>query len=102
MIGHDDAVAPVAAAQHLRGEAGVTGASALDLGPDLLDRLEAEVGAEAAGQLGGDHPVGAGGAGRRDLLGDGLTRPSMLVVRAVDLGGPAAGEHDVGLCGGGR
>jgi len=44
------------------------GASAGDLGPDALDRLETEIGVESAGQLGRDDPVGAGGAGAGDLL----------------------------------
>ena len=56
--------------EQLAGDAGVRRRQLLDLGPDVVDGLEAEVGAEPAGQLGGDHPVGPGRARRRDLLAE--------------------------------
>ena len=62
-----------------------------------LDRLEAEVGAEAAGQLGGDHPVGPGGARRRDLLAEPADPALEVGGGAVDLGEAGGRQHDVGL-----
>ena len=56
-----------------------------------------EVGAEEAGQLGRDHPVGAGGAGGVTLRATVLTRPSMLVVVPSTSANPAAAQHHVGL-----
>ena len=61
--------------------------------------VEPEVGAEQAGQLGGDHPVGAGGARRGDLLGDRADPALEVRGGAGDLGGPGGGQHDVGLRG---
>ena len=68
-----------------------------DLGPDRFGGLDAEVGAQAQGEFGGDHPVGAGGARRGDLLlGD---THATLEVRegAVDLGRCRSGQDEVGV-----
>jgi hypothetical protein len=62
--------------------------------------VEAEVGAEAVGQLGGDHPVGPGGAGRRDLLVQDGDATLEVGGGAVDLGEPGGRQHDVGFAGG--
>ena len=69
-----------------------------DLGPDLLDRFETEIGAEEQRQLGGDHPVGPGGARRRDSWSSVLTRPSRFVVVPVTSANPAAGSTTSACC----
>ncbi len=71
--------------QDLGGDAGVRWRHGLDLGPDVVDRLQPEVGAQAAGQLGGDHPVRAGGARRGDRLAQHADATLDVGVRAVDL-----------------
>ena len=58
----DHAVLRVGRSEQLEGDAGVGRGQLLDLLPDLLGGLEPEVGAEPAGQVGRDDPVGAGGA----------------------------------------
>ncbi len=93
----DHAVGGSRGAEQVEGDAGVRRGQLLDLLPDLVDRLQPQVAAEAAGELGGDDPVGAGGAGRRHGL-------AQQADAALDVGGGprrlgVAGDrqHDVGL-----
>ena len=71
-----------------------------DLVPHVLGGTEAEIGAQLAGQLGGDGPIGSGGARRGDNLA--LTRdpPLQVGVGAPPFGEPGGGEHNVGPDGG--
>ena len=74
----------------------VGGRQALDLVPDAVDALEAEVGAEEAGELDGDDPVRPGLPGRHDLLGEALTRPFDVGRRSRPLDRGGSGQDDVG------
>ncbi len=73
-----------------------------DLGPDLRHALELQVGAELVGELGGDGPVGTGGAGRGDLLVQRAHATLEVGGRAVHLGEAGDRQDDVGLLGRGR
>ena len=75
-----------------RRAAGVRGRQLLDLGPDPLEGLEAEVGAETVGELGRDHPVGRATPGGTTFAARRETRPSRLVVVPPRSANPAAGS----------
>ncbi len=74
-----------------RTEAGETpayiGATDRDLGPHAVERSHTEIDTERGGDLGGEHPVGAGGPGRGDLLGQQADPAFEVGERAVDLTG---------------
>ena len=81
------------------GEPGVAGRDGGDLVEDLVGRLDLQVAAQEAGELGGEHPVVARRAGRRDLAGHRADAALDVRGRAVGLGGTAGREHDIGLLG---
>ena len=79
------------------GDAAVGRGQLLDLVPHGADRVEAEVGAEVDGQLGGDHPVGPGLTGRDQLLPEPEDPALDVGGRARALVGLGGGQDDVGV-----
>src|SRR5207253_3702354 len=92
---HDDAVA-VGQQRHL-GQAPVGRGQAFDLGPHVVEGPEPEVAAQAGGQLGGDDPVGAGGARGGDLLVEDADPALDVGGGPALLAGPGGGQHHVGV-----
>ena len=68
-----------------------------NLGPDRFGGLDAEVGTQAQGEFGGDHPVGTGGAGRGDLLLGDTHTPLEVGEGTVDFGRRRSGQDEVGV-----
>ena len=83
--------------QHLLGQPGVGRRGERQLVGQVVHAGHAEVGAEGGGELGGDHPVGPGEAGRREL-GAEAAHPALDVGRgARPLVRHRARQDDVGV-----
>ena len=96
---HHDAVGVRRIGQHGGVQPGVRRRVLDQLGPQVGRGRRAEVGAEPQRELGGDHPVGTGGAGRRDLLVQ-RRHPTLEVGGgAVGLGDARHRQDHVGLTG---
>ena len=85
--------------EHGPGDAPVGRGQPLDLVPHVPDRVEAQVGAEVDGQLGGDHPVRPGLARRHQLLAQPADPALEVGGGARPLVGLGGGEHHVGVLG---
>ena len=78
-------------------ETGVGRRQPNELGPDLFVRLDAQALAQLRREIGGDDPIGAGRARRRDQLRDRADAPFEVGERAVDLGRTGRRQHHVGV-----